>query len=281
MNAKEYAKQAGDLFVLPDTVLRIQELAGDETASILDIAEVVQYDPALSAQLLKIANSSVYNFEKTVETTSKAIQVMGIDAVYNLALAYAVSNTFKEIESSVIDLDKYWELSVCCALFAKTIAEQLGLKQGERLFVAGLLHNIGELAIVQLAPEKAKKCNNLSPEMLPVTLQLNTFGFAYAELSSELLRAWSVPVEISASVAKQHASVQRASNTDEQIIQLAISVALDNINSDVYPDFPHLQEELYLPLGLTRSDVENALEQANLQLFNVLTLFRPTSFSLY
>lgn len=281
MHAIDYAKQAGSLFVLPDTVMRLRQLGSDDTASMADIAEVINYDPALSAQLLKIANSAMYNFEQEVDTTAKAIQVIGFDAVYDLALAYAVANAFGRVNSKVIDVDKYWQLSVCCALVAKHIASKLACPQAERLFVTGLLHNIGELVMVQLAPALARRCTPTASQYTPLALQQQHLGFSYADVSAQLLQLWHVPKEIFTTIQHQHCSQYQAVNMDERIIQLARLVALDNAHIDLYPGSPHLQPQAYESLGLTKSHVDYALDNANLQSISVLALFNPAAFAIY
>ncbi len=173
MNVQDYALNAGDAFVLPEAVMKIKQLIDDDATSVDDIADVINYDPAIMLQVLKISNSALYNFSSTITTVAKSIQVIGTRSIYDLVLAYGVANAFKSGATDVVDLDKFWEQSVSCALLCKYFAEELGLKEPEKMFVCGLLHNVGELIVAQLNPEVAKKCASISSESSPLILQKN------------------------------------------------------------------------------------------------------------
>ncbi len=117
-SVSELASQASEIFVLPDAVTRLKACMDDSAASIDDIGEIIAFDPGLTAQLLKVANSALYKFPNKIETISKALQVIGTRAAYDLALAYGISHAFKDVEAKIIDLDRFWEQSVSCGLLA-------------------------------------------------------------------------------------------------------------------------------------------------------------------
>ena len=75
----------------------------------------------------------------------------------------------------------------------KYFAKELGLKEPEKLFVCGLLHNLGELILVQLNPEVANKCASVSSESTPLMLQKKHLSFSYVDISSELFKLWGIP----------------------------------------------------------------------------------------
>jgi HD-like signal output (HDOD) protein len=281
MNVQDYAVNAGDVFVLPEAVIKVKQLIDDDATSMEDIAEVINYDPAIMTQVLKISNSALYKFPSTITTVTKAIQVIGTRSIYDLVLAYGVANAFKKIDPNVVDLDKYWEQGVSCALLCRYFAEELGLKEPEKLFVCGLLHNLGELVMVQLNPEVAKKCTDISSETPPLMLQKVNLGFSYVDISTELLKLWGIPSDISQIVSKTHASEHTANNKEEKIIQLAYLLALNNVNSNIYSIHAGLTEEMYESLGIDLECVNNALDFSNLQLMSALALFSPSSFAMF
>ena len=277
MSALEYANQAADVFVLPDAVVRIKKLIDDDATSMQDIANVVNFDPALMAQVLKVANSALYNFPKQIDTVSKAVQVIGSNAIYDLVVAYGVSKAFGAVDSSVIDLDKFWEQSVSCALLCKYFAEKLGCSEPERLFVAGLLHNVGELIMVQFNADVAKKCAEFNEEITPLELQTKHLSASYADIGATLLRMWGLPESIANPIAKQHHSISDANTLDEKIMQLSYVLALDNANEAFYPGHANLEPSLYERLSLEPQELEAALDFTNLQSMSVLSLFNPGS----
>ena len=281
MSALEYANQAADVFVLPDAVTRIKDLIDDDSTSMQDIAEVVNFDPALMAQILRVANSALYNFPRQIDTVSKAVQVIGSNAIYDLVVAYGVSKAFGAVDSSVIELDKFWEQSVSCALLCKYFAEKLGCAEPERMFVAGLLHNVGELIMVQFNPDIAKKCSEFNEEQTPLKLQMQHLSASYSDIGSTLLRMWGLPESIANPIAKQHFSVSDANTLDEKIIQLSYILALDNANEAFYPAHANLEPMLYERLSLEPQELEAALDLTNLQSMSVLALFNPGSSTVY
>ena len=281
MNVKDYAVNAGDIFVLPEAVIKIKQLIDDEATSMDDIAEVINYDPAIMSQVLKISNSALYKFPNTITTVTKAIQVIGTRSIYDLVLAYGVANAFKDIDPDVVDLDKFWEQGVSCALLCKYLAEEVGLKEPEKLFVCGLLHNIGELVLVQVNPQKANECASISTENTPLMLQKMHLSFCYADISAELLKLWGIPTDITQIVGKTHVSEHTAKTNEERIMQLAYLLALNNVNSDFYAIHANVTEEMYESLGIDIESVNNALDFSNLQLMSALALFSPSSFAIF
>lgn len=281
MNVKEYAENAGDVFVLPEAVIKIKQLIDDDATSMEDIAEVINYDPAIMSQVLKISNSALYKFPKTITTVTKAIQVIGTRSIYDLVLAYGVASAFKDISPDVVDLDRFWEQSVSCALLSKYFAEEVGLKETEKLFVCGLLHNLGELVLVKLNPEKANKCALISTDNTPLMLQKKYLGFSYSDISSELLKLWGIPTDIALIVGKTHFSEVKAQTQEERIMQLAYLLARNNVNSDYYEIHAELSEEMYESLGVDIATVNNAIDFSNLQLMSALALFSPSAFAMF
>ncbi|QJR79496.1 HDOD domain-containing protein [Alteromonas pelagimontana] len=281
MNVQELAEKACELFVLPEAVTRLKECLDDNAASMDDIAEIIAFDPALAAQILKVANSALYRFPNRIETISKALQVIGTRSAYDLALAYGVTHAFSEVEGKVIDLDKFWEQSVSCGLLAKYFAEQMRVREPERLFVAGLLHNVGELIMVSVAPEKAKRCQAFNTRVSPADLQKAIVGFTYADLSAAMIRKWQIPECIAAPIANIHNTHEPAQEVESQILQLSYVLALDNVNPEVYPGYNNLKPHLHESLSLERDDLEDALDITNLQCISVISLFNPSAFMLY
>lgn len=279
--AQEYAIEASELFVLPDTSMRIKELIDDENASMQDISDIINYDPILAGQLLKLANSALYRFPNKVVNLDKALQVIGTASTYDLVVAYSVAKAFSKVEIEVEALERYWELSVSAAIIAKYVADNLGLRGSERLFVAGLLHNIGELVISQLNSEKAKACKAFSAKVSPCELQQEHLGFTYAELGAELIRCWGIPDKIGAPVRYQHRDERSANVKDNSVVQLACLMALENHYANLYASQSRLTPEYYEPLGLTLEDCKETLDFANMQSLSVLQMFSPTTFNVY
>lgn len=286
MNIQDIVGQASTLFVLPDSVVRLKACMDDEASSIDDIADIISFDPSLAAQILRVANSALYRFPNEIDTISKAIKVIGTRATYDLALAYGVSHVFSEMDGKVIDLDKFWEQSVSCGLLAKYFADERNEREPERLFVAGLLHNIGELVIVALMPEKAKRIQEFNARVSPAELQLGVLGFTVNRLSAAIIKQWGIPASIYRPIAAIHNTEAvhlgtKSEHVDNTILQLSYVLALDNVNQDIYPSYNNLKPHLHENLHLNRDDLENALDITNLQCISVVSIFNPNAFMPY
>lgn len=281
MNVKDIAEKASSLFVLPESVTRLKACMDDQASSIDDIAEVIAFDPSLATQLLRVANSALYRFPNKIDTITRAVQVVGTRSTYDLALAYGVSHAFDEMDGQEVDLDKFWEQSVSCGLLAKYFSDRQNLREPERLFVAGLLHNIGELIVVSLFPEHARRCANFNTRVTPAELQQGVLGFTYSELSAKVIENWGIPSTIFEPIECIHHKDSDSDSIECKILQLSYVLALDNVNPDIYPSYHNLQPQLHEKLSLEHEDLEDALDVTNLQCISVISLFNPNSFMLY
>ncbi len=277
MHAIDYASQARDIFVLPDAVIQIKRLIDDSASNMDDIAQVISYDPALTIQILKIANSALYKFPNKIDSVTKAIQVIGTNSVYDLVIACSICRTFGEINPNIIDLEQFWENSVYCALLSKFFAEKQGCREPERLFVSGLLHNIGELVMVQFNPTIAQKCTQFNESHTPLDLQLVHLGASYAEIGASLTQMWGIPDSITSPIKRQHFSLNEPTCIDDKIMQLSYILALDNSHPEFYGGNANLEIELYERLGLSTSDLDAALSHAGMQSLSVLAMFSPNA----
>jgi HD-like signal output (HDOD) protein len=281
MKEQDYAHRADDIFVLPEAVTKIKQLIDDQSASIDDIANVINFDPGIMSQVLKISNSALYRFPQAINTVTKAIQLIGTQSVYDLVLAYGVANAFKTIDSDVIDLDKFWRQSICCGLLARNFAEHLGLKEPEKLFVCGLLHNLGELVLVKLNPNMAKRCANNDAKNRPLSVQQQNLGFTYAQVSAALLGLWGIPTDISQIILHTHKETEHSAELEHQLMQLSYLLAMNNIDSEYYAKYQDINLEYYQDIGLNQVAMDNALDESNLQLMGAMALFSPTAFNLF
>lgn len=281
MKIKDYLKNAEGLYALPDTAIRLQEILNDETASLSEVADVVSIDPALTSTLLKLANSAFYNFSSKVDTVSRAIGILGGDAVFNLALANSAIDAFSKVNNDAIDLDKFWRHAVDCALIAKELGTFSKYRNIERLFVMGLLHNLGELVCANESPEQAQKCTKYSADLPPWQLQKQVLGFTYAELGAELMRSWSLPPELYNVVSNQHHPEKSSFPTECRLLHIATRIALSLGDAEQFPMENIIHSQDFSTTGLSAESISSAVEYANIEAINVLQILNPMAASIY
>lgn len=278
MNAIDYAKKVSDLFALPKTVVRVKSLIDDEHSDADSISAVVQSDPGLAVHILRIANSAIYRFPRKIDQLPRAVQVIGTSAVYDFALIFGISNAFSKEQGEFVDLDKFWEQSVSCAILAKNLGLLCGSKDADRLFVSGLLHNIGELVVLKVDPDLAKDCARFDAKLSPRDCQHEALGFTYAEVSAALCQQWMVPDSIVSTIAMQHHDDSAAETLEVRVLQLAYELSIINTYSHHFNLEAHLPRFLFESLNLSNEEIEDALDNNNYQVEQVIHLFNPDVF---
>lgn len=197
-------EHSGNLLTLPDICLQLKKIVDDPTSSAEDLAELITKDPSLTARLLRIVNSSLYYFPRQISSVSQAITLIGTRQLYSLALATSAAAVIRAAAGGYVELKTLWKHSVYSAISAKTIGEG-HLRDVESLFVAGLLCNIGTLAVVKYSPDIAMGAiGGLAKNQFPWDREKEVLGFSMAEVSGALLDTWKLPYEIVVPVQFQH-----------------------------------------------------------------------------
>lgn len=281
MNAKELAEHASQLFTLPDICMRIQQLLEDPDSTIDDIAQLVAFDPVLTGKVLKLANSPLFSFRSQVSTLSRAIAIIGSQQLYNLVLATAVVDSFGSYRSPLLNLYVFWRQSVCTGLVARELGRACGVVQGERLFVMGLLHNLGELVVIEQLPEQVMAIEALAREQAPWLRQQQVLGFTYAECAAELLLQWDMPSTLVELVRYQHRplAIDYHQHREAMLLHLSSRAASQmEQEGQASPEFDYLSsidQSVWQASSLTLADLNKAMEQARMKAWDVLQAILP------
>jgi len=279
MNAHEYAVQANGSFALPDACFKIKGLMENENSSIEDFANVISVDPSMTSRLLQIANSAIYSFPGEISTISRAITIIGTQAIYNMMLVDVAATAFKHFSNQAIDLKRFWRMSIFCGLAVKNLAIKAGIRDIERLFVAGLLQNFGELIVAKISPELAQKCEKYSPEQLPWSLQQRYLDFTYTEVSAELLKIWQIPEKIILPIRHYNEAKSIQINKDVKVLYLASHLALVDSHPEVFNYDDIVERSLLDNLNISDDDLAEAVEFASEEAENILTIMNGGLYS--
>ena len=191
---------------LPQVVVEIQEVINKQGSSSDDIADVISRDPGLSAFLLRMVNSAFYSYPSQIETVSRAVTVVGTKQLSILASGTSIMNMFKDVPVEAVNMELFWKHCIACGAAARSLATMLKRPDTEKYFVAGLLHDIGRLAMFRAEPERARAVYHLSADReIPMTqAEKITFGFTHAKLGGMLLRKWNFPFSLIATSLHHH-----------------------------------------------------------------------------
>lgn len=141
------------LISLPSVYTQLEEALKDPQHTRDDIANVVSIDPALSTRILRIINSSYYALPNTVQNIRTAVNLIGEYDLRNMVLVSSVVNSVTVLVDRGIDLLQFWRHSIRCGITAKLLAKIYAVSDPEQLFLAGLLHDLGQLIIYKNEPE--------------------------------------------------------------------------------------------------------------------------------
>jgi len=281
MDAIDYAEQASEIFVLSDSFIRIKELIDDESSTIDDIADVILVDPALSATILKLSNSSFFNYPGKIDTISKAVLVLGITEVYNLVIAYFTTKAFSSINTSAEFFEDFWEQSVDCALMIKFLGFKLNIPNSERLFILGLLHNLGELVMQQFMPEQVEAISKITTNELPWKKQQETFGFTYATCAGELLKLWQLPYSLIEPIRYQDEEDFEHSTCETKLLFMAKRMMLLNYQCQSHQQASVLCNEKMDALNLEQNMIESAKNFCDFERLSILAVLNPRAAMVY
>lgn len=283
MNAAELAQKSSTLFSLPDVYMKLQQLIKKPETSIGNISELISLDAALTARLLKIANSSFYSFSAEIDTISQAIHLIGTDQLMTLVLATSVANSFSGVPVDAIDMDSFWRHNVDTALIAGFLAVACKQPDIERLFVVGLLHNVGKLIALTEIPEQSLRALALDVGDNPWQKQYDVLGFTFAECGAELFSVWELPVSLVETVRFQHTPGLAGENkVCSALLNIASRVASameQEICSDDGPDYLEwIDEQSWGLTGLQATDLEASIAYAQEEAWNMLGVISSSAY---
>jgi HD-like signal output (HDOD) protein len=201
---EEVLLEVAELRALPAVAARVIEIAGGEKFSAHELAQAVASDQALTAKMLRLANSAYYGYPRKITTVRDAVVLLGFRAVRSAALASCVIDTLPG-QSSNIEGARFWQFSVTVGMLAEVMSTAHHRHMDEA-FTAGVLHNIGRLALDQHRPRELMAVTTLAVQKkisMPEA-EKAVLGFTDAELGGALAAHWNFPEELVHAVAQHH-----------------------------------------------------------------------------
>jgi len=199
-------RQVDSIPALPATVCNVMAVTGNPESTAHDLMKVILPDQSMCATILKIANSAFFGIPRQVATLEKAVVVLGFNEVRNIVLGKAVFTSFQRMpRENQEETNLFWEHSFTCAIAAKIIAEELGYSPSE-MFIGGLLHDIGKLAMLMTFPRDYTLMFELTkPHQFPSVLpEYEEFSTSHDEIGQRLLRRWLFPESLIAACGYHH-----------------------------------------------------------------------------
>ena len=278
-DAKDLIQDSLELVSLPAVVMQAMELLNNPSTSAADIGDAIIQDPALTARLLKVVNSSFYGFPSKIETVSRAITIVGTLELTDLILGTSAVHTFQKIPNQLVDMQQFWEHSLYAAVVARIIAKQLCAPNSERCFVMGLLHDIGSLILYRLKPEQSRQALEMAAEkQLPLVLaEKQVFGFDHADVGAELMTAWNLPESFSQVVLHHHEPSSAASyRLEGATIHLADVISgMKHVTGSNTGRVAPLEPLAWEMIGLPADSVDALASEADIQFSEASSVILP------
>lgn len=263
---------------LPDIAIRLNDMVNDPNCSAADIGDLITQDAALSARLLKIVNSPFYGFPSQVDTISMAITIIGTRQLRDLVLATSILGKFNQLPEGLISIDTFWYHNLTAAAATRIIANKMEVRNSERFFMAGLLHDVGKLVMYLTEPEKSRKILQAARKQTQnfAQMEAQVFGFDHATLGGELLRYWRLPESLIEPVIYHHRPME-----SEQFSIEASAVCLANaIANNIEPAFSEdddlpLEPIIWETLGINEADMDELVNASQLAFINSVSILYP------
>ena len=241
----------GEIATLPQVTIKIIHIVEDPKSTARDLHEVIKNDPALSVKVLKVVNSAFYGLPGQVASVDRAIILLGLSAVKNIAIAASIARLFKgkriSDQFSAADL---WRHSVAVAVAARALGKLSPHPvMLDELFVAGLIHDIGTLVERQAFPDEfaevIRRCTDTGQDFLECEREV--IGADHQAFGVGLTTKWKFPRHLRAAVGFHH-------------VPDAVSVELKNITALIHvADVIACQEQLGFYLTAQNDAVNPAI----------------------
>lgn len=216
-------RHSGELPALPKAACHIMAVIEDPRTTATRLEKALAMDQALTAKVLRIANSPFYGAARQITTVSEAIVRLGFVTIRNWTLVTAARSVFLAPGAGML-YQRIWRQSVLSAMGSQLVAQAVGRVQPESVFVGGLMQNIGQLVLARSHPELFQEILAESAESgRPYhEVEAQVLGFDHGELGALLLREWNLTEDLEDAVRWHH----RFEQPEARNVRVAAMIAL-------------------------------------------------------
>lgn len=277
--AEELIHDLTELVSLPEVSIRVSQMVSDEECTAAEVGNVISQDAALAARLLKIANSPFYGLSSKVDTISRAVTILGLKQIRDLVLTTSATRAFDGIPTDLVSVEDFWHHSLYCGLLAQELGEACSKSRSESLFIAGLLHDIGQLIMFHKLPEQMHAALLRTLQGEP-TLELyqaerEIIGFDHMQVGEALALSWNLPRNLQECIAFHHEP------HDAEIfpVQVALVHIANAIASLPFMEYSEITEALEVEsicwelTGLSAESIKPAIKKARQQIAETESVF--------
>ena len=235
MTPEAILHHSGELPALPKAACHIMAVIEDPSTTATKLEHALAMDQALTAKVLRIANSPFYGAVREITTVSEAIVRLGFVAIRNWTLVTAARSVFLSPGAGML-YQKIWRQSVMSAMAGQLVAQSIGKSNPDSIFIGGLMQNIGQLVLARSHPELFQEILNDSVERgLPYHIvERGRLGFDHGELGALLIQEWNLSQELEEGVRWHHRFDHEGAQSQRTAAMIALGeeIALCGSGSD-------------------------------------------------
>lgn len=262
---------------LPAVMLELQDVLQRRNFSADQIANVIAKDPGLTVWLLKLVNSPYYGFAAKVSTISRAVALVGTRQIQTLAIGGALNSLAVLLPRGLLDMELFWRHSVAVGVVAGEIWRLSGRSESEPLFVSGILHDCGQLALAYAAPQVMTAISkSYDIEAGPsYIMEKSLIDFDHARLGGMLLHRWNMPLPLVVAVLRHHQVEDPARYPEAAVVHVADAlVTALGITTRPLPPVPPLSMEAWNVLGLSPQALRQATDTLRAKLDDICSALK-------
>ncbi len=264
---KKVTREISHIATLPEVTLKIIQLVEDPDSTAQDLNNIISNDPALGARILKVVNSAFYGLPGQIGSTNRAIVLLGLNAVKNIAVAASLTKLFRGGQiCPEFDARELWEHSIAVAACTRMLAPKAGLSLPDEAFLAGLIHDIGIMVEIQARRGqfiKVVEKKQQQPDASLREIESEIIGANHEQFGAELCRLWKFPVNFSNVTGFHHRPLELGPQNRRLTCLVHVADILSAKLELGYAGSVETQEinsEVLSELGLSQQDIDNAIE---------------------
>ncbi len=195
---------------MPQILLKLIELCQADDAGMAELAKLIGNDAAMASKVLSVANSAAYHRGGPKVVLLQALNVLGADMIKTLVISESVFQTFNGFpHAGSTDLRRFWKHSLTAAVMAREIAQKMSYPQAEEAYLAGLLHDVGRLALLAAAPNEYAADFLLQDNENLCVAEQRTLAISHAEAGAWLVERWDLDSFMADSILYHHETAAR------------------------------------------------------------------------
>lgn len=208
-------QEISHIATLPEVTMKIIKLVEDPDSTAQDLNNVISNDPALGARILKVVNSAFYGLPGQIGSINRAIVLLGLNAVKNIAIAASLAKLFRGGKIAAnFDARDLWSNAIACACATRLLAKKVGLGLPDEAFLSGLIHDIGLMVEIQARRsqfvEVLQKLE-ANPEMSLLQAETQVLGANHEQFGQGLCKLWKFPQSFQYVTGFHHRPMELAS----------------------------------------------------------------------